>query len=199
MRIALDFDGVLSDCGALKTQQAKRLFGLDIPTERFKKELVVKELAGEEDGVLTLAEYRKLQDVIYNDPEVGLTMQPVSGMLEYLPRLLNEEHEVRIVTSRDGPKLDIAKAWTANHALELEFTGVGYGKSKASAVTGFDMFVDDDLDKIEPLISIVRHRFLFSWGYNAHVDVGDVAERIGSWEDLYLAIQEIYAESLQLT
>lgn len=198
MRIALDFDGVLSDCGALKTEQAKHLYGLEIPPERFKKELIVKELAGE-SGLLTMDEYRALQDVIYADLEVGLTMQPVSGMLEYLPRLLNEGHELRVVTSRDGKRLDVARAWTEKHALELEFTGVGYGKSKAPATEGFDFFVDDDLEKIEPLVETVPHRFLFHWGYNAHVDVGDVAARVESWEELYLAVQEIHAKALQLT
>lgn len=198
MRIALDFDGVLSDCGTLKMEQAKRLYGVDIPAERFKKELIVKELAGDE-GVLTMQEYRALQDLIYGDPEVGMSMQPVSGMLEYLPRLLNEEHEVRIVTSRAGHMLEIARAWAEKHALDLEFTGVGHGKSKAPATEGFDLFVDDDLDKIEPLIETVPHRYLFNWGYNAHVDEGDVAIRVESWEELYLHVQEIHAKALQMT
>lgn len=199
MRIALDFDGVLSDCGALKAIHTKRMFGLDIPCELFKKELVVKELAGEEHGLLTLAEYRELQKAIYCDMEVGLTMEPVESMLEFLPRLINEGHELRVVTSRHGDSLEIAIAWAEKQGLALEFTGVGYGKSKAPATAGFDLFVDDDLDKIEPLIDIVPHRYLFGWGYNEHVDEGDVAKRIEGWEELYLAVQEIHAESLQLS
>jgi len=199
MRIALDFDGVLSDCGALKSAQAKRLYGVDIPSERFKKELVVKDLVGEDEGILTMAEYRVLQEAVYSDFDVGLTMQPVSGMLEYLPRLLNEGHEIRIVTSRDGVRLDVAKAWAEKHALELEFTGVGYGKSKAPATEGFDLVVDDDLEKLEPLVGVVRHRYLFGWGYNAHVDIGDVAIRVNSWEELYSIIQQTHAEILRPT
>lgn len=198
MRIALDFDGVLSDCGALKAVHAKRMFGFDIPVEQFKKELVVKELVGEEKGILTLAEYKALKTEIYTNMEIGLTMKPVEGMLEFLPRLINEGHEIRVITSRHGETLEVAMAWTEKQGLSLEFTGVGCGKSKAPATVGFDLFVDDDLDKIEPLMDTVPHRFLFGWGYNEHIEEGDVAKRIESWEELYLAVQEIHAESLQL-
>lgn len=198
MRIALDFDGVLSDCGALKVIHAKRMFDVDIPAHQFKKELVVKELAGEEEGMLTLKEYKALQDEIYTNMEIGLTMEPVEGMLEFLPRLINEGHDIRIVTSRIGETLEVAVAWAEKHGLALEFSGVGYGKSKANATAGFDLFVDDDLDKIEPMMDTVPHRYLFSWGYNEHIDEGYVAERIECWEDLYSAVQEIHAESLQL-
>ena len=41
MKIGLDFDGVISDCGKLKSDSAKKLYGVDIPSAKFKKEIVV--------------------------------------------------------------------------------------------------------------------------------------------------------------
>lgn len=178
MRIGLDFDGVISDCGALKSETARRLYGIDVPSERFKKELVIG------DGLLTLEQYRRLQEVIYGTREYGLTAKPVGGVLEAIPRLLDAGHDLRVITSRDGIQLDVALEWAATHGISLDFTGVGYGASKAGAAAGLDLYVDDDLDKLEPLVGIVPHRVLFSWGYNAHIDEGDVAIRVASWQDL---------------
>lgn len=194
MNIALDFDGVISDCGALKSEHAKKMFGVDIPADRFKRELVVKELAGEK-GQLTMLEYKELQRVIYGTWEVGMTMKPVLGVQEFLPKLQSEGHHIHIVTSRIGEQLEIASEWAKNHGFEFGFTGVGYGKSKAPGVKGFELFVDDDLDKLEPLMDIVPHRYLFSWGYNQHIDEADIAKRVASWEELYNVVQTIHVYS----
>lgn len=184
MKIGFDFDGVISDCGKLKSDGAKQLYGVDISPAEFKKEIVVGK------KYLTMDEYRQLQKSIYGTRELGFLMEPVSGVLDYLPQLTSE-HDVSIITSRDGNELEIAKEWSVRHGLALNFIGVGYGVSKADAAVGFDFYVDDDMDKLQPLINIVPHRFLFSWGYNAHIEVGDVAKRIASWEEIYHTIQDL--------
>jgi hypothetical protein len=178
MRIGLDFDGVISDCGDLKCKAAKRLFGVDIPPERFKKELVVGE------GILTYDQYRHLQQVIYGTHEYGELMEPVPGVLEGIARLRGDGHEVRVITSRDGETLEVARAWADRRGLAIDFTGVGHGASKADAAAGLDFYVDDDIDKLEPLVGVVPHRALFSWGYNSHVDAEGVAVRVASWQEL---------------
>lgn len=183
MKIGLDFDGVISDCGRLKSDGAKKLYGVDIPAAKFKKEIVV----GEKH--LTAEQYRNLQRIIYGTREIGFLMKPVDGVLYYLPRLVAGGHTVLIVTSRGEVELQIAREWSVSHGLQLEFVGVGYNNSKAEAAAGLDFYVDDDLDKLEPLVGVVPHRFLFSWGYNAHVDVGTIAKRVASWEELHRIIQ----------
>ncbi len=185
MRIGLDFDGVISDCSKLKSYAANLLYGVDIPPAQFKKEIVV------DGGLLTKDQYRALQKTIYGTRELGLLMEPVDGVLHYLPRLAAEGHEMLIVTSRGEVELEIAREWTVSKGLALHFVGVGYGNSKANAAAGLDMYVDDDLDKLEPLVRVVPHRYLFSWGYNQHVDVGSVAKRIAAWEELYGIIREV--------
>ena len=185
MKIGLDFDGVISDCGKLKSDGAKKLYGVDIPPAKFKKEIVVGE------KYLTAGQYRELQKIIYGTREVGFLMEPVGGVLHHLPLLVAEGHIILIVTSRGEVEIEIAKEWSLLQGLQLDFVGVGYGNSKADAATGLNLYVDDDLDKLEPLVDVVPHRFLFSWGYNAHVDIGTIAKRIASWEELYRAVQAL--------
>jgi len=174
MKIGLDFDGVISDCGQLKSDAARQLYGVDIPPEKFKKEIVVG------GNHLTMEQYRELQTAIYSTREFGFRMKPVDGVLRYLPRLLSRGHFVQVITSREGAELEIAKDWTRLQNLDLEIIGVGFGNSKADAASGLDVFVDDDLDKLEPLSGVVPHRFLFSWGYNAHVQHDDAIRRARS-------------------
>jgi len=182
MKIGLDFDGVISDCGKLKSDGAKKLYGVDIPSAKFKKEIVVGE------NHLTAEQYRELQRIIYGTREIGLLMKPVDGVLRYLPRLISDGHIILVITSRGAAEQEIDKEWSVRRGLKLDFVSVGYGESKAKAAVGFDIFVDDDLDKLEPLVGVVSRRFLFSWGYNVHVNVCSVAERVVSWEKLYSII-----------
>ncbi len=181
MKIGLDFDGVISDCGRLKTDGAKILYGVEIPPERFKRELVVGA------GILTSEQYSDLQNQIYNSREIGLTMLPVDGVLEFVPRFQREGYDLIVVTSRR--KVEIPKEWMKLKGLDLQIVGVGNSVSKASACGGLDVYIDDDLDKLEPLVGIVPDLYLFSWGYNRHIEVPQsVAKRIDSWSQFYKEI-----------
>jgi len=182
MKIGLDFDGVISDCGKLKSDGARKLYGIDISPAKFKKEIMVGK------NHLTAEQYRELQKIIYGTRGIGLLMKPVDGVLRYLPRLISDGHTILVITSRGEVEMEIAKEWSVRQGLKLDFVSVGYGESKARVAAGFDIFVDDDLDKLEPLVSVVPRRFLFSWGYNLHIDAGSIAERIVSWKKLYSAI-----------
>jgi len=184
MKIGLDFDGVLSDCGKLKSYAANKLYGLYIPPEKFKKEIVIG------GGHLTAEQYHNLQKMIYGTREMGLLMEPVGGMFEAISQLLAWGHTILIVTSRGQAELEIAKEWSVKQGLALDFIG-GCSVSKATACVGLDVYIDDDLDKLEPLVGIVEHRFLFSWDYNSHLDEGTIAERIGSWVEFCKTIESL--------
>lgn len=185
MKIGLDFDGVISDCGKLKSFGAKKLYGIDITPAKFKKEIVVGE------GYLTIEQYRELQKIIYGTWKVGFLMQPVNGVLDFLPRLIADGHDLVVVTSRDGTELEIAKKWSIQQGLSLSFIGVGYANNKAEAARGLDVYIDDDIDKLEPLVGVVKYRYLFSWDYNVHIETGNVAKRIASWSEFYHIISTI--------
>lgn len=188
MKIGLDFDGVITDCGNLKSERARLNYGIEIPPERFKKELVV------DTGILTLKQYRDLQKQIYATREIGLTMSPVEGVLKFVPQLQEEGYTLTIVTSRDNSGSDIAREWMRTHGLNVSLISSGIGTSKADACRGLDVYIDDDLDKLEPLVDIVPHRYLFSWGYNKHITVPkEAAQRIKSWQHFYDEIKRLAA------
>ncbi len=187
MRIGLDFDGVISDAGKLKSDGALRLYGLDIPPEKFKRELVVGE------GHLTEEQYSELQRIIYGTEEVGFLMELVEEFKLHLDKLLEDGHTVIVITSRTEESLEVARKWARMQDLHLEFVGTGKDLSKAAAASraGCNVFVDDDLDKLEPLAGAVPYLFHFGWGYNEHIDASHVALRVNSWKELYEQIAMI--------
>jgi len=182
MEIGFDFDGVITDCGQLKSDGAKKLYDVDIPAGRFKKELVVG------NNLLTAQEYHRLQEVVYGTREVGLLMEPVIGVLQYLPRIIRDGHSVTIITSRGDIGVEIAKEWSLKRNLVLNFIGVGHKDNKAEAATGLDIYMDDDFDKLESLIGIVPRLFLFSWEYNKHIKNIDPVVRVESWKEFFNSI-----------
>jgi len=183
MNIGLDFDGVIADSGKLKSHHAKKLYGVNIPPSRFKKDIVVQE------DILTEEQYWDLLKIVHGTLEAGLLMEPVEGMLHYLPRLMADGHSTVVITSRNET-LGVAKEWALRQGLNLNFIGVGFD-SKAKAAQGLDFFVDDDLEKLESLVGVVSHRYLFSRDYNAHLNSGDIAKRLSSWEELYRIVTEL--------
>lgn len=186
MDIGLDFDGVVADLGKLKSETARRLYGIEIPSGRFKKDFVVG------GGLLTAEQYKSLQDHIYRNREIGLLLEPVEGALDYLSLLQEEGHRIRIITSRGVPESGIVGEWMHQRRLHVPVTYVGFGNDKAGACRGLDAYVDDDLDKLEKLVGIVPHRFLFSWEYNRHLQLdAKVAVRVEGWEEFYERVKEI--------
>lgn len=185
MKIGIDFDGVISDCGDLKSVVAEKLYGIKVPSARFKKELILA------DGILTLEQYRQLQKLIYGTREYGFLMKPVEGALKYIALLTANGHSVVVITSRQNKELEVAREWCEKIGLSIKFIGVGYGNPKTDAARGLDVFVDDDLDKLEPLEGIVPHLFLFRWGYNAHIDPHPTASLIHSRKELHTTICEL--------
>ena len=146
MNIGLDFDGVISNAGQLKSEGAKKLYNVHVPPGQFKKELLVPH-------ILTAEQYRHVQKNL---------------------------------------EAQIAHEWLMLHKLMLPITSTGFGNSKAEACKGLDVYVDDDLDKLEPLVGIVPHRFLFTWEYNTHTSFDPaIAVRVNSWEQFYTEIKKV--------
>jgi hypothetical protein len=179
MKIGLDFDGVIADCAKLKVQAAQKIWGVDIPVHRFKREFIVQ------DGIATHEQYDIFLEKVFVSPEFSLDMDPVPHALDYIHKILSLGHEVRVITSRSGPALERAQEWSKKFNLDLHFTGVGYKQSKAPACEGLDIYVDDDIDKLEELLSIVPQRLLLSWDYNQHIPNSNSAQRIDSWHEIY--------------
>lgn len=186
MNIGLDFDGVITNVGKLKNIAAKTLFKKDIPAEIFKRELVVG------SGLLNNQQYTEVQKLACGSG-LGSCMEAVEDVLTYLPRLKDDGYGIRIITSRnDAETLWVAHNWLMDHELYFPVIGVGYKMDKIKPCRGLDVYVDDDLDKLEPLVDIVENRFLFSWPYNKNTKLDEkIARRVRSWGELYDIISEL--------
>ncbi len=122
MKIGLDFDGVIADCGQLKSQAAKEIYGIDVPRELFKREILI------ENGIMSGNQYSEFQKIIYHTMEFGLRMEPVKDSFEFINKLLDLGYSVEVITSRSDSSLDVAKEWCKKNGLNIQkFTGVGGG------------------------------------------------------------------------
>ncbi len=183
LKIGLDYDSVITDSRAIKSAVAKERFGLDIPYQIFKWHTTVN------GGLLTQEQYRDVQRTVHYGDEHNRVTPEVPGSIDGIKRLIAEGHELQVVTGRDGDSAAYARRWLREHGIEIPLTGVGDRKSKQPATTGLDIFIDDDLDKLEDLY--VPHRFLYTWEFNLHVQLPKGISRISSWEDLYRKVNKI--------
>ena len=175
MNIGFDFDGVIANSHPLKSIVARRMFGLDIPPEEFRRELIVS------SGILTLAQYRSVSEEAMGG---AYTIPPVADAVSYL-RNLSRKHPVKIVTSRTGGMLQEAMSWLYAHEFsDLNVVGTGYGLPKTEACRGLDLYVDDDLEKLLPLIGIVPNLLFFSWPWNEYEQEPYGIVRISSWQEI---------------
>lgn len=177
MKIGLDFDGVIANSHPLKALAAKEKFGVEIPIEQFRKKVVVG------TRLLTAEQYREVGVLAMNG---SYPIPPVLDVLVYLPLLLRDRHLLSIITSRTKEALEFAKKWLAEYHLpDLPIQGVGYGLSKAKACEGLDVYIDDDLEKLLPLVGQVRNLLFFSWPWNLHEKQPVGITRVSSWYELY--------------
>lgn len=181
LEVGLDFDGVFANSHPVKALVAKEKFGVDIDPEFFRRENIIPL------GILNEEQYKELGAI-----SMGGTypIPPVEGLLEHLPVLM-QIHMVRVVTSRSGGMLVAAQDWLKGHSLELPIRGVGYRVSKVDACKGLDVYVDDDLDKLVPMIGIVPNLFFFSWPWNKHEVAPNDIKRVWSWVELMESIHQI--------
>jgi uncharacterized HAD superfamily protein len=184
MKLGFDFDSVITDSRKLKAEYARKLYGMDIPYQTFKWYPLVT------TGIMTPEQYTTVQRAVHRGEQESQRMEAVEGVLEYLPKLI-KEHDARIVTARDGESAELARRWLEKRNLEIELLGVGDKVTKAAGCQGLDLFVDDDWDKLEPLIDVVPHRYLFTWEYNKDINVPErIAKRVSSWKEIYTIVQE---------
>ena len=188
MKIGLDFDGVISDCGELKRLGAKLLFDKDIPAAKFKKEIIIGE------GLLTAEQYRQVQQQVYGNREIGIQMKPLPYVLELLP-LLQEGNltEIKIVTARGNLEASIAVEWMKLYGLKvpLEFTD---NQEKTEFCKGLDVYIDDDLEKLEPLVGVVPNLYLMSHPYNSNINVDGIATRVRDWPHFFYKVLELLSK-----
>lgn len=184
MDIGVDLDGVVIDSHAVKPLLAKTMFGVDISPEDCTRE------SASRLGLLTVDQYNAVSRQTYQ--QNNFPMDEIHQACHYINLLRAESHNIRAVTSRsnaDGA-LHQALLWLSARNLNIPVTGVGYGKPKTEACQGLDMFIDDDLEKLLPLVGQVLHLLLFSSPTNRQHAVPTGIHRVDSWWEVYNYIHE---------
>jgi len=197
LRIGIDFDNTTVKSGKLKSDYAWNFFRKNIPPPMFRRKWVVNSLK-----ILTFKEYQQIREAIYKNIKTAYRLDDVDGALHFLRALIEEGHYITVITSQQGFGLKIVKAYLARHKLAINYVGVGYGKTKANAAKRLklDVFMDDDVHKLEKLVGVVPYLFLHDWAYNGNDQVDpNVIERVGdehicAWERFYERIHEIENE-----
>ena len=187
MQIGFDFDGVTAYTERLKQIAAKRILNKDVTVSQLFIDAVT---SGK--SPITPAEYAQILTELWSNEDWYDFLEPVEGAIQGIRTLVDEGHEVRIVSGRDGKALNLAEKWALGKGVDVPFYGVGYRSSKKQALEGCVMFVDDDMHYLEPLVDSVPNRFLFSWPYNSAQDVGKVAIRVHGWKEILDKVSDIH-------
>lgn len=175
MKIGLDFDGVQGNSHYLKPLIAKNMFGIEIPADRFERHLVVPD-------VLTKEQYEAVgREAFFGD----YIIPPIKDALFYMEILLGHGHQLSTITSRSGEALKIAERLQREYGVIMPIVGVGYGVSKLDACRGLDVYVDDDLRKLIPMMGVVPHLVLFSSPTNTEDELPEGIVRVADWYSLY--------------
>ncbi len=181
--VGLDFDGVAIRIDELTRMTLKDHFGIILENGTERLDILLREKHISHDQFWSLVESMCCTEEYFQQ------MWPVDGMLLELPRLQRELPFARFqfITSRRRPHgSGIAEKWLRGCGLRIPIFGVNavnaHG-SKADHVSGFHVFVDDDLHHLVAMEGIVPNRFLFGWEYNRH-DTAPGVIRVENWNNL---------------
>ena len=184
MRIGFDFNGVVINNTVTKSRVAKEFFGVDLKAENaFLRTL---------DGALPPENYEVLQDIVYGTSEM-LTSPPLSEMGRTRLARLMRRNEVFLVTRIQAAGVQFAKQWLREHWLkDRGLISVGPGGDKERVLRhGFDAYVDDDLEQLASLESVVSHLFLLDAPYNRSEALPASIVRVSDWQELEERIEGI--------
>tara|TARA_B100000508_G_scaffold60333_2_gene47503 strand:+ start:50829 stop:51533 length:705 start_codon:yes stop_codon:yes gene_type:complete len=142
------------------------------PVFAFTKDWVLEDKSQKEDGTLlsiSLEEYEAMKEVLYERSEYAENIPEIPGALEGIKELLEEGHDVSIVTSRGrGLPAEVVRNWCKAHDLHLP-TIFG-AKDKTRLLVKYDLFVDDKKRQLiaEGDDSLATVRMLFMHRYNTN-------------------------------
>lgn len=185
MKIALDFDDVCVDAESYKWQ----IFSQHTTNTSFE---TVSKASMVESGLLTYEQYEQIKLQLYTDIEGSLEhLKFREGAVEGISKLVSLGHTVEIVTARLGPALEVTKMILETASLQdTPVTGVGYGNSKNSSLSGFDIFIDDDPGHLVRAIGIVGRLFMMTTKENKDFE-HEAITRVNNWAEFLEAVASI--------
>ena len=191
--LALDFDGVIASTQAAKVQFAREAFGLDLDEALLKGPRFV-EIFGHDEGARL---YTEVYRGVYGSERMLSHVAPVPGAREGIAALQGRGYRCLVVTSRDGPADDpdslAGWAWRflAHHGFTVKhtdfFTTGHQSKLAICLATGASALVDDDYEKLLPVLAAGLPGYLFTTIANCDDETRHspfLATRVRDWDHL---------------
>lgn len=176
MNIGFDFDGVIANSHPLKSIVAREKYGVEISSAQFRRKNIV-------GAVLTADQYQSVNEAVFGGT---YDIEPVKESLYYVQALRSHGYGLKIVTSRTGQMLAAASNWLRQkNVADIHIVGVGKEITKLEACKGLDVYVDDSVQKLAPLVGHVKHLLVFCWDYNSHEQAPAGVTKVASWYDIY--------------
>lgn len=184
MRVGFDFNGVIIDNANTKAKVAKKYFGITVKPENTSRKSL--------DTNIPVDKFEEIKNIVYGTSEM-LNSPPRSEKTHhYLTRFMHH-HEVFIVSRIQAFGVQFGKQWLREQWLDPDqLVSVGPGGDKRLILQhDFDVYIDDDLDQLNTISSIVPHLFLVTTPQNRHAQLPWNITRITDWEELYERVEQL--------
>jgi len=179
MKIGLDFDGVIADTSYLKQKYIKKKYGVELAIEECKREFANKK------GISTIDYYGMLRKMY--ETKLTLKAVPVPDAVKNIKKLKNQNHIIYVITSRENKGAGFARKWLKKNKLDIPLLNTNL-RPKTEFCRDFEVFVDDDYNKLEHLIGTVPNLFLLDLPYNKHIKTNSHIKR-ADWPGIYNWVQ----------
>lgn len=184
MRIALDFDGTISDLIGGYVLYAREYFDIELPRGGAlgrRPPYLGEERHGQMARAMLASEF-------------ALRTDPLPGALEAIERL-GREHTLFVVTARNADEAPWARRWMERHRIEVEgFAHTSRGP-KLDACRGFgaSLLLDDAPPVIEELSGSEVTPVLMDAPYNRETVLPPGVVRVEGWPAFEVLCAEIAA------
>jgi uncharacterized HAD superfamily protein len=184
VRIALDFDGTISDLIGGYVLYAREHFGVDVPYER---------AIGQRPPYLGEERHGEMVRAVLGS-EFALSLDPLPGARQAIERLRGE-HELFVVTARNDDEVPWAHRWMERHGIEVEdFVHTSRGpKLEACTALGATLILDDSPPVIDELHGTDVTPVLIDAPYNREAALPDGARRVEGWPEFEALCAEMAA------
>jgi 5'(3')-deoxyribonucleotidase len=192
MRIAVDFDSVLSDLSVLQVLSYNLKYGACLKKEDINDWWWWNDIENS-DYIWS--------DECFNNRDWMLATPPVEGAVAGARDLSGEGHELYVISDRKEHHVEWIREWLRRHRIRAEdviVTSRDSGYTKVEAYQELDILVgiDDAEHNIEMLHPYVDTMFVFTQPWNTHALVGDNIKRVDSWEDFTFGCQLVNARRI---
>lgn len=198
MIIGVDYNGMVADTRKVSAQIAREFFNCRVDPQDFKRSKVVGK-------GLTNDQYDFVKREVYNNWEYLTQVEPLAGALDGLSSLQKQGHILNIISNKTQAEREIMLQWLHHNGQNLdleqiELAVVDIGKSKFEEVKNLDIYIDNEVAKLQQIIqgAVFRMPHLIHFNTDNHQSISRSEwlelfgiPTIGSWPELNRFLNQI--------